>query len=397
MHWPCFLCGCGRCGTQLEKTVRILLVNTYVAAHAGGQEKVVLDLANGLAESGCDVFLLSPISRSPVLLRRLRADVHRLEMPWQGLPGGEAGHSALFRSSRKIIHRHGIDIVSGHGRMFGVYLAARLAGVPMFWTFHGADAPAYKSSLRFRLTARAFLFLSNDSNLRLVGVSEFVSRNLRLLFAAAAAERITTVMNGIADLDSLLALPPPSPKKQLRIGFVGRLEKIKGVWDLPALAGLLRERRVPFELTIFGSGSQQQPLAEAFHRAGFTAEQVVFAGYRADPLEMYGEVDVTVQLSRKEWLGCTVVESSAAARPVLAFNAGGIPEIVKDGCSAFLAAPGDLEAISAGLEQLWRDPALLAQMSREARTAAASKFSAGRMVGEYVDLFRRALPSSKSF
>lgn len=376
--------------------MRILLVNTYVAAHAGGQERVVLDLANGLAESGCDVFLLSPISRSPVLLRRLRADVHRLEMPWQRLPAGEASHCAMFRSSRKIILHHGIDIVSGHGRMFGVYLAARLARVPMLWTFHGADAPAYRSSLRFRLTARAFLFLSNDPNLRLVGVSEFVSRNLRLLFAAAVAERITTVVNGLADLDGLLALPPPSPKKQLRIGFVGRLEKIKGVWDLPALAELLREKRVPFELTIFGSGSQRQPLAEAFHRAGFTADQVVFAGYRADTREMYGGVDVTVQLSRQEWLGSTIIESCAAGRPVVAYMAGGNPEILENRRSGYLTPAGDVAATACVLEQLWRDPALLARMGEAARAVAACKFTPRRMVREYVDLFNRALRSSKS-
>lgn len=375
--------------------MRLLLVNTYVAAHAGGQEKVVLDLANGLAESGCEVFLLSPISRSPALLRRLRADVHRLEMPWEGSPRGEAGHSALFRSSRRIIHRHGIEVVSGHGRMFGVYLAARLAGVPMFWTFHGADAPAYRSSLRFRLTARAFLFLSKDPNLRLVGVSEFVSRNLRLLFAAAAAERIATVVNGIADLGGLLALPPPQPKNQLRIGFVGRLEQLKGVWDLPALAGLLREKRVPFELTIFGSGSQGQPLAQAFHRAGFTADQVVFAGYQPDPRQIYSQADVTVQLSRKEWLGSTIIESCAAGRPVVAYMAGGVPEILQDGRGGYLTPAGDVAAVARVLEQFWRDPALLAQMGGEARAMAASKFTAGRMVREYVDLFRRAVPPSK--
>ena len=362
--------------------MRLLLVNTYVAAHAGGQEKVVLDLANGLAESGCEVFLLSPISRSPALLRRLRADVHRLEMPWEGSPRGEAGHSALFRSSRRIIHRHGIEVVSGHGRMFGVYLAARLAGVPMFWTFHGADAPAYRSSLRFRLTARAFLFLSKDPN-------------LRLLIAAAAAERIGTVVNGIADLGGLLALPPPQPKNQLRIGFVGRLEKIKGVWDLPALAGLLREKRVPFELTIFGSGSQGQPLARAFHRAGFTADQVVFAGYQPDPRQIYSQADVTVQLSRKEWLGSTIIESCAAGRPVVAYMAGGNPEILQDGRGGYLTPAGDVAAVARVLEQFWRDPALLAQMGGEARAMAASKFTAGRMVREYVDLFRRAVPPSK--
>jgi glycosyltransferase involved in cell wall biosynthesis len=395
MHWPCFLCGCGRCDTQPEKTVRILLVNTYVALHAGGQEKIVLDLANGLAESGCDVFLLSPISRSPALLCRLRADVHRLETPWEGLLLQEASHSALFRSSRRIIHRHGIDIVSGHGRMFGVYLAARLSRVPMFWTFHGADAPAYKSSLRFRLTARAFSFLSNDPNLRLVGVSEFVSRNLRLLFAAAGAERITTVVNGIADLDGLLALPPPSPKEQLRIGFVGRLEKIKGVWDLPALAGRLRERRVPFALTIFGSGSQRQPLAEAFHRAGFTADQVRFAGYQPDPLRIYSAVDVTVQLSRQEWLGSTIIESCAAARPVVAYMAGGNPEIVDDGRSGCLVPVAEVAAVAGYLERLWREPAVLTRMGQEARIAAAVRFAPGRMVRQYADLFRRALPPAR--
>lgn len=370
--------------------MRVLVVNTYVAPDPGGQEKVVLDLANGLAGNGCQVLLLSPLSRSPVLRRRLRPGVQLLETPWKGI-GGEAGHWALFRHTRAILRRQRIDAVSGHGRMFGVYLAARLAGVPLFWTFHGADAPAYRRRLRFRLIARLYSLLARDPSLHLVGVSEFVSQNLRVLFGGGA--RVSTVWNGLAGLDRLLALPPPQPANQLRIGFVGRLERLKGVWDLPAIALLLRRRGVPFQLTVLGSGSQQQLLESAFRAAGFSSAQVVFAGYRPDPLPIYSALDVTVQLSPREWLGSTIIESCAAARPVVAYASGGNLEILSAG-SGRLVPVSDVAAVAAALDRFWRRPGELAQVGRRARTMVAARFACQRMVRDYLELFRFGMAGS---
>lgn len=374
----------------MSTLMRVLVVNTYVAPNPGGQEKVVLDLANGLAGSGCEVFLLSPLSRSAVLRRRLQCGVHLTETPWQRLPG-EAGHAALFRATLNILRRQRIDVISGHGRMFGVYLAARLAGVPLFWTFHGADAPAYRRSLRFRLIARLYTLLARDKNLHLVGVSEFVSQNLRALFGARA--RVSTVVNGLANLDSLLALPPPQVESGLRIGFVGRLERIKGVWDLPILALLLRRRGVPFQLTVFGGGSQQELLASAFRAAGFSSAQAGFAGYQPDPLQIYSAVDVTVQLSPREWLGSTIIESCAAGRPVVAYAAGGNLEILQDG-GGCLVPVGDVAAVAAALERWWRQPQERARVGERARTVAAARFASQRMVRGYVEMFQQGLPAT---
>jgi glycosyltransferase involved in cell wall biosynthesis len=313
-----------------------------------------------------------------------------METPWERLPG-EAGHAALFRATLDIIRRWRIDVVSGHGRMFGVYLAARRAGVPLFWTFHGADAPAYRRRLRFRLIARLYSLLGRDGNLRLVGVSGFVSQNLRALFGARA--RISTVLNGFAGLDSLLSLPPPHIADKLRIGFVGRLERLKGVWDLPLIALLLRRRGVPFQLTVFGGGSQQELLASAFRAAGFGDAQVVLAGYEPDPLRIYSAVDGTVQLCPREWLGSTIIESCAAARPVVAYAAGGNLEILRDG-GGCLVPVCDVEAVAAALERWWRHPEELARAGQRARTMAAARFASQRMVREYVEMFRQGLSTT---
>ena len=93
--------------------MRILLVNTYVAPGAGGQERVALDLALGLRQAGHNVVVLGPYSNSPDLLRRIPSDVPLCEAPWRSLaPGRRESHLGLFASTLHLIRRHKIEVVS---------------------------------------------------------------------------------------------------------------------------------------------------------------------------------------------------------------------------------------------------------------------------------------------
>jgi glycosyltransferase involved in cell wall biosynthesis len=80
----------------------------------------------------------------------------------------------------------------------------------------------------------------------------------------------------------------------------------------------------------------------------------------------------------------------ACAVPVIASAAGGIPEVVEDGKTGFLAPPGDVVTMAARALQLLENPAEHERMKRTA-AARALEFSADRVVPRYEELYEEVL------
>jgi len=372
--------------------MNVLLVSTFVAAGTGGQERAALDLALGLLEAGHHVAILGPYSRSSALRQRIPAEIELCEDPWQNLhPGGRESHLALFRTALRLIRSHSIEIVSGHGRMFGVYGACRIAGIPLVWTAHGADTSNYEGrvTLKAKAIRATFRSLAKDRGVCFVGVSEFTNHIFLQMFQPTNPPQLAKILYGLSSLPALLALPAPDYRGPLRIGFVGRLVEIKGIFDLPAIADGLRRRGVAFTLLIYGDGVMEQKLKEAFAQAGFDDTIVRFMGYEPDVTKIYSSVHVTLHLSSKDWSPLTVIESAAAGRPVIAYNAGGVPEIVEYGQAGLLCGPGVTEEIVDGLENFCKNHEFMTALASRGRSSMASQFAVERMVKDYVQLFSR--------
>jgi glycosyltransferase involved in cell wall biosynthesis len=374
--------------------MNVLVVNTFVAAGVGGQERAALDLALGLHAAGHRVVILGPYSNSSALRKRIPPEIELCEDPWRNLPPGRReSHLQLFRTALKLIRSHSIQIVSGHGRMFGVYGACRMAGIPLVWTAHGVDMSKYEGrvTLKARAIRATLRSMAKDQRVCFVGVSEFTSRTFLPMFQPTQPPQLVTILQRIPSLPALLALPAPDYRGPLQIGSVGRLEEIKGIFDLPAIALQLRQLGVAFTLLIYGDGVMEHKLREAFARAGFDDTLVRFMGYESDVTKIYSSFHVMLHLSRKDWLPATVVESTAAGRPVIAYNAGGVPEIVEDGQTGILCRPGVTEEIVDRLEEACKNHDFLASLAAQGRASIASRFTVQRMVEEYVELFSRLL------
>lgn len=83
----------------------------------------------------------------------------------------------------------------------------------------------------------------------------------------------------------------------------------------------------------------------------------------------------------------TIVEAMACGTPVVAFDRGGIADLVEHGVTGFLAEPGDTAAFAAHVRQILDDPGLAARLRRGALDAYAARHAPDTHVQAWRDLF----------
>ena len=81
----------------------------------------------------------------------------------------------------------------------------------------------------------------------------------------------------------------------------------------------------------------------------------------------------------------------ATGAAVVSTKVGGIADVIDEGVSGFLVAPGDDEAMRSKLEELASDRSLAAAVGEDARSTVQESYSAERMAREYLELYQREL------
>jgi glycosyltransferase involved in cell wall biosynthesis len=128
---------------------------------------------------------------------------------------------------------------------------------------------------------------------------------------------------------------------------------------------------------VVGAGTEAEPLRALASELG-VVNRVHLAGRieHARLPEVLSQADVYVQPSiGEESFGISVVEAMACGLPVLASNFSALPEVVGDGESGVLLAPGDVGIWASALASLLADPARRRRMGAAARSRAESKFT----------------------
>jgi len=176
---------------------------------------------------------------------------------------------------------------------------------------------------------------------------------------------------------------------------VSRLARLKGIEVFLEAAAALKPRYADVRFAIVGETSPPDPaylrcLEQLSQQLG-VADRVTFTGRRSDIPAILGAADVAVMPSLNEALSNVVLESMAAAAPVVATRVGGTPEALTDGATGLLVSPGDAGAIARAVSRLLDDRDLAARLGRAARVRIAEQFSVARMVSATEDLYAELL------
>ena len=145
--------------------------------------------------------------------------------------------------------------------------------------------------------------------------------------------------------------------------YVGRLSKEKNLTSLRALLTEIPHCRLAF----IGDGPERQQLEQDFRRT-----RTLFTGFLSSErlAEAYASADVLLLPSTSETLGLSCLEAMASGCPVVAANAGGIPELVQHGQSGYLFKPHVAEEMIEATKALLMQKNLRQAFSQTARKSA---------------------------
>ncbi len=194
-----------------------------------------------------------------------------------------------------------------------------------------------------------------------------------------------------------LGIPEGAPL----VGVVGNVQEWKGqMVFVEALAQLVV--RIPEIRGVLVGGVHRageryfQVLRERAKELG-VSDRLVITGFRADVADIVNALDVLVHTSvRPEPFGRVILEGMMSAKPVVAANAGGVPELIEHGKTGLLVPPGQAAPLAEAIATLLGSPNARQAMGKRAKSWAMRRFDVGRHVEEFERLYRSVLEENRT-
>lgn len=271
---------------------------------------------------------------------------------------------------------------------------ARDLKIPLIVTFHGSDVTV--TDLRYQKATLGFRhYLANKRRLKksralFLAVSEFIRR--KLLDQGFPAERVLVHYTGV----DTKRFQPASTEAKPVILFVGRLEESKGAQFLIRATAEVQRELPATELALIGDGSLRAELERDAERQ---LRHYRFLGTRT-PQEVCEWMNraslvcvpsIRRRSGEEEGFGMVCAEAQAVAKPVVAFDSGGISEVVSNGRTGFLVPECDWQALAERMVVLLRNPELRRRFGVSGREWVLRQFDLEHRTGVLEGIYSSAL------
>jgi 1,2-diacylglycerol 3-alpha-glucosyltransferase len=375
---------------QINGVVRSIVVTANQLVERGHAVAVftmdVSKLANGHATSDLDARI--PVHSFPSValpgFAHIQARVPSLVGPL----------NAVRRFQADVIHLHTIFTMG----VEAVWVA-KLLKCPLVGSHHGFLAEYLNNfgldfALAKDLTRRYLAFYYNRCSAVITPAEalkqELLGHNMR--------RPVHVVSNPI----SLKCLSASASKPELKRRFgmtrptavhVGRLVQQKSVDVLLEAFSHLRQNGVDAHLLVIGDGQDRSRLEALGNVLGLT-DHVIWAGILTgrDLVDHIAAADVFASASTTEVQPLVFLEAMALGLPAVGVNAGGVPEIVRQGGNGLMVEPANPRALAAGMGTLLLDAGRRERMGEYARESART-YDAERVVEDFERVYTSVISS----
>jgi glycosyltransferase involved in cell wall biosynthesis len=318
----------------------------------GGIETHVLVLGQALIKAGVRTTVLRLADHGPHLMDEQAAD---MDLPLRVLTHEQVSLTQWLKASgATLLHTH------GYKAGFLGRLARPRHRLPVVSTFHNGDRGTG------RLAAYTALDRFTSRWSKNIAVSQEISRSL---------PRPATF------IDNFVTMPALAGSHGQKIGFVGRLSHEKGPDHFVELAR--RYKDLPF--VMFGDGPMRVSIEASAPR------NLEIMGSVPGMADYWSTLSLLVMPSRQEGLPMAALEAMSYGVPVAAFGVGGLPRLIENGVTGYLAEPGDVAGLAARvLMSATATERSKSVMREKARMRIRNTYSAEARIGDVLAVYRAA-------
>lgn len=223
----------------------------------------------------------------------------------------------------------------------------------------------------------------------------------RLVFMALSRYQADCLIRNGRPPALVKVLPPFTPAPELNdrdyehrsqnlLLFTGRIFPQKG---LNALIGALKHVKSSFRLIVDGDGPDAGKARKLASELGLEG-RVEFVGWapREEHIAYYRYASIVIVPSLwPEPFGMVGIEAMSYAKPVVAFDVGGIPEWLEDGATGYLIKPYDVKQMAQRIDYLLNNPSAAREMGMKGRKKVEAEFGKEKHITKLLEIYREVI------
>jgi len=330
---------------------QLTIVHTESHRQWSGQEMRVFHEICWMAEQGHRVMLVAPGS-SPLYEAASKAGLERY-------PAAFKNRSLVkdYLSLRRLLKKIKPEVLNTHGNLdakvglsaaWGLYLPCVIRS-----RHHPSPVKNNFYNQWFYGPMCNYIFTTAEKTTR------------RLIYGLALpADKVVTIPSGIVPPEQLKLRTMARKRictqlgvdQQSRfVGYVGRIAKAKGVFDLLAAFGSIYARCENSHLVMVGAGGVTELLKEKAREQG-VGDRVHLPGFQFNPWPYFRAFDCYVHVTHNDGVPQSVLQAMYAQTPVIAADVGGIPDVVLPNRTGMLLPPRNPTALASAIHKILTKP-----------------------------------------
>lgn len=286
------------------------------------------------------------------------------------------------------------DVIHSHHVWVTPFVASE-TDIPYVISVHGTDLMGFEKGLRYRdMAVQAAKQASS-----LIAISRQVSADTIAAYGVSE-EKVRLVWNGF-DTDIFKVIPEAGKTAVLSpfnitndgtqplVSFVGKFTDFKGI-DVLLKAAAIYEKELPgIQTVLVGHGQLWDEMHQLHKDLGL--QNVYFLGHQPQPTvaRIYNAADVSIVPSRIEPFGLVAIEALACGTPVVATNAGGLPDFIHEEVGVLVPMENPAALAQAIIAEIQANSKQT--KGKYAAQYALDGFSWTSQVAKMIDLYHEAL------
>lgn len=288
---------------------------------------------------------------------------------------------------RRVIKELKPDIVHTHASLAGRIAGKISRGLAIVNSRHCIEP------LPRGMSAIVKKIINNNLSHRIIAVSEAIYENL--LASGVHQDKLVLLNNGVVPIVKLSEEEKNAVRdgyginqETLVVGYIGRLEEVKGPLFLPEVVSHLQEKlHRPFLVLMAGEGSQKDALIQSIEKHHLT-EVINYIGQIEDITSFYNSIDVLVNVSRSEGVPMSLIEGMSVGLPIISFDVGSLNQLIEEGQNGYRIEAFNTEAFAEKIALVLLDDGLRQKLATYSEKIMTERFHVNQMDRRLESIYR---------